>query len=64
MAVPKRRQSNTRSRKRRSHHAKKPKQLSYCVKCSTAVPQHVVCPNCGNYSHYANRVMVESDEAE
>jgi large subunit ribosomal protein L32 len=61
MAVPKRRQSNTRSRKRRSHHALKPKQLSYCPKCSTAVPQHVVCPNCG---YYMGRVIVESEEAE
>lgn len=58
MAVPKRRSSNSRTRKRRSHHAKKPKQLSYCPKCSTAVPQHVVCPNCG---YYMGRVMVESE---
>ena len=61
MAVPKRRHSNSRSGKRRSHHAKKPKQLSYCPKCSTAVPQHVVCPNCG---YYMGRVMVESEEAK
>jgi large subunit ribosomal protein L32 len=59
MAVPKRRSSNSRSRRRRAHHAKKPKQLSYCPKCSAAVPQHVVCPNCG---YYMGRVMVESEE--
>ena len=59
MAVPKRRQSNSRTNKRRSHDAKKAKQLSYCPKCSTAVPQHVVCPNCG---YYMGRTMVEMEE--
>jgi large subunit ribosomal protein L32 len=58
MAVPKRRQSNSRTRKRRSHHAKTPKQLSFCPKCSTATPQHVVCPNCG---YYMGRVIVEAE---
>jgi large subunit ribosomal protein L32 len=61
MAVPKRKNSNSRSGKRRAHHAKKPKQLSYCPKCSTALPQHVVCPTCG---HYMNRPVVEMAEAE
>lgn len=56
MAVPKRRQSNSRTGRRRAHHAKTPKQLAYCPKCSSAVPQHVVCPNCG---YYMGRVMVE-----
>ena len=59
MAVPKRRQSNSRTRRRRAHDAKKPKQLAYCPKCSSAVPQHVVCPNCG---YYMGRVMVEPVE--
>ena len=59
MAVPKRRQSNSRTRKRRSHHAIKPKQLAHCPKCSVAVPHHVVCPNCG---YYMGRVMVETAE--
>ena len=61
MAVPKRKNSNSRSGKRRAHHAKRPKQLSYCPKCSTALPQHVVCPTCG---HYMNRPVVEMAEAE
>jgi large subunit ribosomal protein L32 len=59
MAVPKRRQSNARTRSRRAHHAKHPKQLTYCPKCSTALPTHVVCPNCG---HYMGRAIVESAE--
>jgi large subunit ribosomal protein L32 len=49
VAVPKRRQSNARTGSRRAHDFKKPKQLTYCPQCSTAVPAHVVCPNCGNY---------------
>ena len=49
MAVPKRRQSNARTRSRRAHHAKHPKQLTVCPKCSTAIPTHVVCPTCGDY---------------
>ena len=59
MAVPKRRSSNSRTNKRRSHHAKKAKQLSFCPKCSKAVPTHVVCPNCGNYM---GRTVVEVAE--
>jgi large subunit ribosomal protein L32 len=59
MAVPKRRQSNSRTRRRRAHDALKPKQLSFCPKCSTSVPQHVVCPKCG---YYMGRVMVETAE--
>jgi large subunit ribosomal protein L32 len=59
MAVPKRKQSNSRTGKRRSHHARKPKELTYCPKCSTAVPTHVVCPKCGTYM---GRVVVESSE--
>jgi len=59
MAVPKRKHSNARTGSRRAHHAKKPRQLEYCPKCSTAVPSHVICPNCG---HYAGRTIVESTE--
>jgi len=58
MAVPKRRQSNARTGKRRAHDAKRPKQLLYCPQCSTAVPSHVICPNCG---HYMGRKIVETE---
>ena len=58
MAVPKRKHSNARTGSRRAHDALKPRQLAYCSKCSTAVPTHVVCPNCG---HYMGRAMVESE---
>lgn len=59
MAVPKRRQSKTRSRKRRTGNALTPMQLAHCPQCGTAVPTHVVCPNCG---YYQGRTMVESKE--
>ncbi|NQU22601.1 MAG: 50S ribosomal protein L32 [Candidatus Nealsonbacteria bacterium] len=49
MAVPKRKHSNARSGSRRSHNAKTPRQVSHCEQCSTPVPSHVVCPNCGHY---------------
>ena len=49
MAVPKRKQSNSRTGMRRAHDFKKPKQLEYCSRCNTPVPSHVICPNCGSY---------------
>ncbi|MBX3423524.1 MAG: 50S ribosomal protein L32 [Pirellulaceae bacterium] len=61
MAVPKRKHSNSRSGKRRSHHNLTPKQTAYCSNCNTNIPSHVVCPKCG---HYMGRAVVEmSDEA-
>ncbi|MCE2754052.1 MAG: 50S ribosomal protein L32 [Pirellula sp.] len=61
MAVPKRRHSNSRSGKRRAHHAKKPKQLQVCSKCSTVVPTHCVCPKCG---FYMGRVVVDMGQTQ
>ena len=59
MAVPKRRISKARGRKRRSHNAVKLVQLVYCPQCSTATPSHVVCPNCG---YYQGRTLVETED--
>jgi len=56
MAVPKRKHSNSRTGKRRSHDAKKVPELAFCPKCSQAVPTHVICPNCG---YYQGRILVE-----
>lgn len=58
MAVPKRRQSKSRSRKRNSHNSIKPMQLQSCPQCGTAVPSHVVCPTCGFY-HGRTLVVTE-----
>ena len=49
MAVPKRKHSNSRTGKRRSHHSIKAKNLTVCPKCSTRLPTHVLCPTCGFY---------------
>ncbi len=59
MAVPKRKQSNSRTGKRRSHHFIRPKQLQPCPRCSEPKPSHVVCPNCG---YYMGREMVKMGE--
>ncbi len=59
MAVPKRKHSNSRTGKRRSHDGLKVRQLTFCPKCSSAVPTHVVCPTCG---YYMGRTVVDSKE--
>ncbi len=56
MAVPKRKQSNSRTGKRRSHDHLKPKQLQACPQCGQAKPSHVVCPTCG---YYMDREVVD-----
>ncbi len=61
MAVPKRRQSNQKTGSRRSHDHVKPRQLTYCPKCTTAVPTHVICPTCGNYM---GRTVIETEVAK
>ena len=55
MAVPKKRQSKSRRNMRRSHDAVQPLKLQFCSKCGTAVPSHVICPNCG---YYHGRLMI------
>lgn len=59
MAVPKRKHSNSRTGKRRSHDGLKPPQLTNCPRCSRPVPTHTVCPGCGNYM---GRTVVETEE--
>ncbi len=59
MAVPKRKHSNSRTGKRRSHDAKPAPHVTYCEHCSAAVPPHTVCPNCG---HYMGRKVMEVEQ--
>ncbi|MFM7163720.1 MAG: 50S ribosomal protein L32 [Actinomycetota bacterium] len=59
MPQPKRRHSKSRSRKRNSHNAIKPRQLAKCPQCGTSAPTHVICPNCG---FYQGRTLVEEQE--
>jgi large subunit ribosomal protein L32 len=49
MAVPKRRHSRTRQRKRRTHWKAKPRTTTKCAKCGAAKLSHRVCPECGYY---------------
>ncbi|SDL89575.1 50S ribosomal protein L32 [Halarsenatibacter silvermanii] len=49
MAVPKRRTSKTRKRKRRTHKKIKPKNLNNCDNCGELVMPHRVCVSCGYY---------------
>ena len=60
MAVPKRRQSNQKTRSRRAHDFLTPRQLTYCSTCGKAVPTHRVCGACGTYM---GKTVVKTDEA-
>ena len=60
MAVPKRKHSNSRTGKRRSHDHVGTRQLTFCPKCSNSVPTHAVCPTCG---YYMGRTVDEPKEA-
>lgn len=61
MAHPKRRQSNTRTAKRRSHdHAEMPA-LAKCPNCGAFYEYHRVCPSCG---YYRGKLAVDTEGAE
>ncbi|MCH7528679.1 MAG: 50S ribosomal protein L32 [Candidatus Marinimicrobia bacterium] len=49
MAHPKRKQSRSRSRKRRTHWKLTAAQLADCAQCGQPKLSHRVCPNCGYY---------------
>ncbi|MBI2742571.1 MAG: 50S ribosomal protein L32 [Chlamydiales bacterium] len=49
MAVPRNRTSNARKNSRRSHHAKKPLNVSACSNCKNPTLSHKICPSCGFY---------------
>jgi large subunit ribosomal protein L32 len=50
MAVPKQRQSHSRTNKRRSQHKIETPGLRRCPRCGHARRPHRVCPNCGTYA--------------
>ncbi len=50
MALPKRRHSHSRTRKRRSHDALKVASLSTCKECGEVKQPHRLCPGCGSYA--------------
>ena len=49
MAHPKRKQSHSRTRKRRTHKSLKVPMLSACGQCKNLKPSYQVCPFCGYY---------------
>jgi large subunit ribosomal protein L32 len=49
MAVPKQKQSHSRTTKRRSTHKVAPVALNECPQCHAPRRPHRVCPNCGYY---------------
>ena len=49
MPNPKRRHSNTRTRKRRTHDRMSVLATSACGQCGNPVGPHRVCPKCGYY---------------
>jgi large subunit ribosomal protein L32 len=58
MAVPKRRQSKQRQRKRRTHDRAQMPAFSACPQCGDPHIPHRVCPSCGFYRQ-EQRIQVE-----
>ncbi len=50
MAVPKRKTSKERKRKRRSHHALTAPNVVTCPECGEPRMSHRACPSCGFYN--------------
>ena len=59
MALPKRRHSHSRTRKRRSHDALTPASVSSCPKCGEPKLSHRLCGGCGTYN---DRTVIKFEE--
>lgn len=59
MAVPKRKTSKARKRKRRTHWKLAAPSLTKCSHCGQTKMPHSVCPNCG---FYGGREVVRIEE--
>ena len=62
MAVPARRVSKTRKRKRRTHYKISEKGTIKCANCGALIKPHRVCPDCGFYK--GKKVLDKEDEVE
>ncbi len=60
MAVPKQKQSHSRTTKRRSTHKVSPNATNACPQCHSPRLPHRVCPVCGTYK---GRTVVATDNA-
>ncbi len=56
MAQPKKRQSKTRTKKRRTHDKATMPTLAICSNCGSHHIYHTVCPECG---HYRGKLAIE-----
>ncbi|MBQ0082328.1 MAG: 50S ribosomal protein L32 [Paludibacteraceae bacterium] len=61
MAHPKRRQSKTRTAKRRTHDVAVAPTLAVCSNCGALHIYHTVCPECG---YYRGKLAIEKKEAQ
>jgi large subunit ribosomal protein L32 len=61
MAVPKQRQSHSRTHKRRAQHKISPPGLHSCPRCHSPKLPHRVCPVCGTY---AGREVIVREQGE
>jgi large subunit ribosomal protein L32 len=59
VALPKRRHSHSRTRKRRSHDALTPASISSCPKCGEPKLSHRLCGGCGTYN---DRTVIKFEE--
>ncbi|MDP8234328.1 MAG: 50S ribosomal protein L32 [Candidatus Saelkia tenebricola] len=60
MANPKRRHSNTRTKKRRTHWKASSNAMTVCPDCKSPKPMHRVCPKCGTYK--GRQVLDKTEE--
>ncbi len=51
MALPKRKTSSSKSRKRRTHYSVSVVGSSFCPECLKMKPPHRACPYCGYYKN-------------
>lgn len=61
MAVPFRRTSKTKKRKRRSHYKLAVPGMTVCPSCGEMKLSHRVCPVCGQYK---NKVIIDKTKEE
>jgi large subunit ribosomal protein L32 len=60
MAVPKRKTSKSKARKRRTHYKTDAPNVSVCPECGEAKMMHQACPDCGSYK--GRSVLAEDEE--
>jgi len=58
MPVPRRRHSQSRRDKARTHKKMKAPAVAFCPKCHQPKPPHRICPHCGAYQDREYKVVV------